>query len=154
MERLGKKRWRRAVGEVVPALMAALQADYVVLGGGNAKRLKDLPPGSRLSNNLTTFRGSFRLWHVDDVRTLSGEERLPDPPPRPSGGSSDRPPAGAGSPPQSDDDPFAGRAGTVREGPQNPEIVPARGRLTVGGLLSSAAGGAATRRPGPSGPGG
>jgi polyphosphate glucokinase len=69
------------VAEVVPALMAAMPADYVVLGGGNAKRLKEPPPGSRLSNNLTAFRGGFRLWHVDDVRTLAGEERPPAPPP-------------------------------------------------------------------------
>ena len=84
LERLGKKRWRRAVAEAVPALMAALLADYVVLGGGNAKKLKDPPPGSRLSNNLTAFRGGFRLWHVEDVRTLSGvegEPPAPAPPP-------------------------------------------------------------------------
>ena len=51
--------------EIVPALMAALLADYVVIGGGNAKQLKDPPAGARLSNNLTAFRGGFRLWHVD-----------------------------------------------------------------------------------------
>lgn len=81
LERLGKKRWRKAVGEAVPALMAALLADYVVLGGGNAKKLDTPPAGARLSNNLTAFRGGFRLWHVEDVRTLAGEERPPDPPP-------------------------------------------------------------------------
>ena len=43
--------------------MASLLADYVVLGGGNAKQIKEPPPGSRLSNNLTAFRGGFRLWH-------------------------------------------------------------------------------------------
>jgi polyphosphate glucokinase len=80
LKRLGKRRWRRAVAEVVPALMAALLADYVVLGGGNAKRLKNPPPGARLSNNLTAFRGGFRLWHVEDVRTLDGDERPPTPP--------------------------------------------------------------------------
>jgi polyphosphate glucokinase len=81
MKRLGEKKWRKAVAEAVPALMAALLADYVVLGGGNAKRLKDPPPGSRLSNNLTAFRGGFRLWHVEDVRTLAGDERPPVSPP-------------------------------------------------------------------------
>ena len=54
-------------------------ADYVVLGGGNAKEIKVQPPGSRLSNNLTAFRGGFRLWHLDDVRTLrDGDERPPE----------------------------------------------------------------------------
>jgi polyphosphate glucokinase len=80
LKRLGEKKWRKAVAEAVPALMAALLADYVVLGGGNAKRLREPPPGSRLSNNLTAFRGGFRLWHVEDVRTLAGEERPPVPP--------------------------------------------------------------------------
>ena len=81
LKRLGEKKWRKAVFEAVPALMAALLADYVVLGGGSAKKLKEPPPGSRLSNNLTAFRGGFRLWHVEDVRTLSGDERPPAPPP-------------------------------------------------------------------------
>src|SRR5262245_60384917 len=79
LKRLGKKRWRRAVAWAVPALMAATLADYVVLGGGNAKEIKVQPPGSRLSNNLTAFRGGFRLWHLDDVCTLQdGEEKPPE----------------------------------------------------------------------------
>ena len=45
-------------------------ADYVVLGGGNAKHLKELPPGVRLGNNLTAFRGGFRLWGIEDVPTM------------------------------------------------------------------------------------
>jgi polyphosphate glucokinase len=81
LKRLGKKRWRRAIDVIVPGLMAALLADYVVIGGGNAKKIKNPPPGSRLSNNLTAFRGGFRLWHVEDVRTQTGEERPPAPPP-------------------------------------------------------------------------
>src|SRR5699024_4200987 len=80
LERLGKKKWRRAVGRAVPALMAAVLADYVVVGGGNAKLLKEPPAGVRLSNNLTAFRGAFRLWHVGDVPTLSGEEGEPPAP--------------------------------------------------------------------------
>jgi polyphosphate glucokinase len=79
LKRVGKKRWRRAVDRVVPALMSATLADYVVLGGGNAKLIKTAPPGARLSNNLTAFRGGFRLWHLDDVRTLSSEEAPPQP---------------------------------------------------------------------------
>jgi len=52
-------------------------ADSVVIGGGNVKKLKTPPPGARLSNNLTAFRGGFRLWHLDDVKTLSGDEGPP-----------------------------------------------------------------------------
>jgi polyphosphate glucokinase len=83
LRRLGKKGWRRRVEQVVPALMSALLADYVVLGGGNAKLLKDPPAGARLSNNLTAFRGGFRLWHLDDLPTMSGTDHAPAAP-RPS----------------------------------------------------------------------
>lgn len=62
LERYGKKKWRKYVLDVVPALQAALQADYVVLGGGNAKALKHLPEGARLGNNMHAFLGGFRLW--------------------------------------------------------------------------------------------
>jgi hypothetical protein len=62
LERQGKKRWRRQVNEVVRQLKAAMQADYVVLGGGNAKLLKKLPPGARLGNNANAFQGGYRLW--------------------------------------------------------------------------------------------
>jgi hypothetical protein len=81
LKELGKKRWRKAVAWAVPALMASLLADYVVLGGGNAKQIKEQPAGARLSNNLTAFRGGFRLWHLDDVKTLvEGEQAPPEPP--------------------------------------------------------------------------
>ena len=62
LKRLGKKRWRRYVTKVVEQLKNALEADYVVLGGGNAKLLKTLPPGCQLGNNSTAFTGGFRLW--------------------------------------------------------------------------------------------
>jgi len=61
-ERLGKKDWRKAVAETVDLLSKALEPDYVVLGGGNAKRLKELPPNSRLGANENAFVGAFRLW--------------------------------------------------------------------------------------------
>jgi hypothetical protein len=70
LKRLGQKSWCGVVEEVVPMLMSALIADYVVLGGGNGKKLKQLPAGVRLGNNLTAFRGGFRLWHLKDVPTL------------------------------------------------------------------------------------
>jgi len=62
LKRLGKKKWRREVAKVVKALKNALEADYVVLGGGNARLLKKLPPGAQLGDNSTAFTGGFRLW--------------------------------------------------------------------------------------------
>ena len=62
LKRLGRKKWRRAVADVVERLKAALEPDYVVIGGGNAKLLKRLPAGARLGNNSLAFRGGFRLW--------------------------------------------------------------------------------------------
>ena len=62
LKRLGKKKWRRQVNEVVRRLKAALQAEYVVLGGGNAKLLKKLPAGARLGDNSHAFQGGYRLW--------------------------------------------------------------------------------------------
>ena len=58
----GKKKWRRHVTEVVQELKNAVQADYVVLGGGNARLLKKLPPGTRLGDNANAFEGGYRLW--------------------------------------------------------------------------------------------
>lgn len=60
--KLGKKKWRRAVADVVARLKAALVADDVVLGGGNARKLKELPAGTRLGGNNNAFVGGFRLW--------------------------------------------------------------------------------------------
>lgn len=60
--RLGKKRWRRAVLEVIDELNAALAPDYVVLGGGNERRMKTLPAYVRRGDNANAFVGGFRLW--------------------------------------------------------------------------------------------
>ena len=62
LECLGKKRWARHVFDVVAKFKAAFQADYVVLGGGNAKFLKDLPPGARLGDNTNALKGGIRLF--------------------------------------------------------------------------------------------
>ena len=62
LKRLGKKKWKRHVADVIGELREALQADYVILGGGNAKRLKSLPPKTRRGDNRNAFRGGFRLW--------------------------------------------------------------------------------------------
>jgi predicted NBD/HSP70 family sugar kinase len=82
LRRLGKKGWRREVGAIVPLLMHAFLADYVVLGGGNAKYLKRLPSGTRLGHNQTAFRGGFRLWTLEDVQTLAGDDEHHIPPQR------------------------------------------------------------------------
>lgn len=60
--RMGPKKWRKVVAEVVERLRLALEADYVVLGGGNARKLKKLPKGARLGGNDFAFLGGYRLW--------------------------------------------------------------------------------------------
>ncbi|MGH9448638.1 MAG: ROK family protein, partial [Terriglobia bacterium] len=62
LKRLGKKKWRRCVTDVLERLTKALEADYVVLGGGNVHKLKKLPPNTRLGDNRNAFLGGFRLW--------------------------------------------------------------------------------------------
>jgi polyphosphate glucokinase len=69
LKRLGKKKWRRYVTRITEQLKNALQADYVVLGGGNARLLKTLPQGSRLGDNSTAFTGGFRLWDEPEQRS-------------------------------------------------------------------------------------
>jgi polyphosphate glucokinase len=61
-ERLGNRKWRKAVNEVIADLQAAFETDYIVLGGGNAHRLKQLPPKVRLGDNRNAFSGGLRLW--------------------------------------------------------------------------------------------
>jgi polyphosphate glucokinase len=62
LEKYGKKKWRQYVEDVVARLIAALQPDDVVLGGGNVKKLKKLPKGCRAGDNANAFVGGFRLW--------------------------------------------------------------------------------------------
>jgi predicted NBD/HSP70 family sugar kinase len=62
LKRLGKKSWRRHVADVVKRLKDALEAEYVVLGGGNAKNLKKLPPDAEVGDNRNAFAGGARLW--------------------------------------------------------------------------------------------
>jgi polyphosphate glucokinase len=61
-ERLSDKKWKKAVAEAIARLTAALEPDYVVLGGGNAKKVGELPPNVRLGANDNAFVGAFRLW--------------------------------------------------------------------------------------------
>jgi polyphosphate glucokinase len=65
LDHYGKKRWRKFVDDVVTRLRLALVADYVVLGGGNSRLIKKLPPETRLGKNTNAFIGGFRLWGVE-----------------------------------------------------------------------------------------
>ncbi len=69
LKRMGRKKWERQVAKAVEKLRDALQADYVVLGGGNAKKLKKLPPKCRLGDNRNAFKGGFRIWEPDGALT-------------------------------------------------------------------------------------
>jgi len=76
-ERLGKKKWRQHVADVIARLMAALEPEYVVLGGGNVKKLQELPPGCRAGDNANAFAGGFRLWQETrgGSSSTAGKER-------------------------------------------------------------------------------
>ena len=62
LQRHGKKKWRRHVADVVKRLVAALEPDETVIGGGNVKKLDGLPPNCREGDNANAFLGGFRLW--------------------------------------------------------------------------------------------
>jgi polyphosphate glucokinase len=62
LKKHGKKKWRRYVADVVERLIAAVEPDQVVLGGGNAKLLKEMPRHCRVGDNTNAFLGGFRLW--------------------------------------------------------------------------------------------
>ena len=63
--RVGEKVWQRDVQHALVQLKKSLIADYVVLGGGNAKELKEIPKGVELGNNRNAFLGGVRLWQID-----------------------------------------------------------------------------------------
>jgi len=62
LERLGHKHWRKALLAVIDVYVSAFSPDYVVLGGGNAREVGELPPNCRLGRNEDAFLGGFRLW--------------------------------------------------------------------------------------------
>jgi polyphosphate glucokinase len=66
LERMGKVRWRRYVAKIVGQLVTALSPDEVVLGGGNVRKLKELPPACRAGDNANAFLGGLRLWDQAD----------------------------------------------------------------------------------------
>jgi polyphosphate glucokinase len=68
LKKYGKKKWRSLVTDVVKRLVAALEPNDVVLGGGNVKKLKKLPSGCRAGDNDNAFLGGFRLWQKSKPR--------------------------------------------------------------------------------------
>ena len=75
LKKWGQRKWRRLVADVVARLAAALQAEEVVLGGGNVKKLKELPPGSRACDNANAFTGGFRMWKESNGRRPSSRKK-------------------------------------------------------------------------------
>jgi polyphosphate glucokinase len=71
LERHGKQKWRRHVADVVARLIAALEPDDTVIGGGNVVKFESLPPNCRAGDNANAFRGGFRLWEEDNARARS-----------------------------------------------------------------------------------
>jgi|SRR6185437_4870334 len=76
LKRLGKKKWRKVVAEVVEHLSKALEVDYVVLGGGNARLLKELPKGARLGDNQNAILGGLIIWEMTTALVLSQKYRM------------------------------------------------------------------------------
>jgi polyphosphate glucokinase len=77
LEKRGKKKWRKHVANVVERLTAALEPDDLVLGGGNVKLLKKMPPGCRPGHNANAFLGGFRLWDDAGDRKTGAEKAAP-----------------------------------------------------------------------------
>jgi polyphosphate glucokinase len=76
LERMGKKKWRKHVTEIVKQFERALEPDYVLIGGGNVTHLKKLPPKSRRGDNADAFEGGFRLWDsVEQKRKKPSRKR-------------------------------------------------------------------------------
>ena len=65
MKQLGEKKWKREVLRAVLLLKKSLIADYVVLGGGSAKKFDELPAGIEPGHNRNAFLGGVRLWQID-----------------------------------------------------------------------------------------
>ena len=79
LEKHGKKKWRSFVADVVERLVAALEPDDVVLGGGNVRKLKELPSGCRAGDNANAFLGGFRLWEkTASAKNSDSAQRRPN----------------------------------------------------------------------------
>jgi polyphosphate glucokinase len=83
LARLGRRKWERVVADVAHVLRHCLMADYVMLGGGNAKKISQLPPGVRRGANQRAFLGGYRLWNMSATLTPTSHPAEADPnPPR------------------------------------------------------------------------
>lgn len=71
LKRIGRKKWQKTLEIVVEQLMAAFHPDRVLIGGGNAMKLKRLPPGCEAGDNAFAFEGGFRLWQ-GEARAVAG----------------------------------------------------------------------------------
>jgi polyphosphate glucokinase len=78
VERLGREKWRESVDDVVARLIAALEPDDVVLGGGNVNNLIELPTGCRAGDNANAFAGGFRIWEPAGERHKSAADKVFD----------------------------------------------------------------------------
>jgi predicted NBD/HSP70 family sugar kinase len=90
-ERLGRKKWQRHVETVIELLKHGLQADYVMLGGGQTRKLKSLPAGVRVGNNSHAILGGIRLW--DTTVSEATNPTTVRPPTSAGGGKATPPPA-------------------------------------------------------------
>jgi len=77
LERSGRKKWQKEVFKVVAELRAALEADQIMIGGGNAKKLKKLPPGTKLGHNRNAFVGGLRMWQEGSKKNAALASRSP-----------------------------------------------------------------------------
>jgi len=73
LKKFGKKKWTKYTGLVVKRMNEALYPDDIVIGGGNAKKLKHLPDGCRIGNNANAFIGGFRLWNENVKQGSQGK---------------------------------------------------------------------------------
>ena len=78
LERLGKRKWRKAIDQLATRFVSALLLDDFVIGGGNAKKLKTLPAHCRLGNNADAFIGGYRLWESAASRQALAEQPPPE----------------------------------------------------------------------------
>jgi hypothetical protein len=92
LARDGRKTWRQHIDEVVQMILKAFVVDYVVLGGGNAKNIKEPPVGARLGHNRAAFRGGFRLWDDDRGWALAVADAGRIRPEMPKGADGNTPP--------------------------------------------------------------
>src|SRR5262245_7172755 len=72
---LGRKKWEQHVNDVVERMKGIFEVDYVVIGGGNSRKLKQLPEGARLGDNSHAFTGGFRLWEPATPRPSRRRKR-------------------------------------------------------------------------------